>query len=58
MKIELDETYCCGNLMEKKRVIDVDTKRESVVFSCEHCKNSFEIEQIILPDAKMKMTSQ
>lgn len=44
MKIELDTNYCCNREMERKAVCDVGSKKGIVIYNCNHCKNSFKID--------------
>jgi hypothetical protein len=50
MKVEVDEVYCCGNVMEGREVLDVETKRRTLMFTCKHCSDSFQIDAIIIKE--------
>jgi hypothetical protein len=45
MKVEVDEVYCCDYTMESREVLDVDSKRRKLMFTCKHCNDSFEIDK-------------
>lgn len=59
MKIEVDEMYCCDQEMKRKGVRHVDSKKESIIYVCPHCNNSFEISEEIIkvPTKTKKLTS-
>jgi hypothetical protein len=52
MKIEYDENYCCGELMETKNVMDVESKKVSILVYCKHCKDAFEMRRDSFPNKK------
>jgi hypothetical protein len=50
VKVEVDEVYCCDYVMESREVLDVETKRRTLVFTCKHCRDSFQIDSEIIKE--------